>query len=301
MECRQTVKPKGWVYFADGNANALYKHSEYPGLLLRLRKQTAGPLSTADVHAFHESSVRPHLGPFALDMELVSVPEQVYDELDPAGTHLRREAIGLLMPRIGGPAGSVVVQFKPKWLVQSPNAPKDARCCRTCALGALRGRSRTWCPLDLAGGPDHVQRWARSVADESSILLPTGATALLETALVQYFTTKDLVARLIERQKLDADGALAAGDEPSPDLCEAMTYRDCTILFELRTSSAKLRADPCWLLIHDTPGEGRWVARAIVVDLDPKPPSKLAHWVKTEQSLQSYYLQPAPACALSSE
>ncbi len=55
-----------------------------------------------------------------------------------------------------------MVDFKPKWLIQSPSAPADAKRCRTCALremrraekGGTEGDEADFCPLDLLRSRD---------------------------------------------------------------------------------------------------------------------------------------------------
>ena len=47
------------------------------------------------------------------------------------------EPHGILMPNLHA-LGGRLLEFKPKWLVQSPSAPGDARRCRTCAVNLLR-------------------------------------------------------------------------------------------------------------------------------------------------------------------
>lgn len=67
------------------------------------------------------------------------------------------EQHGILMQNLQGPGIDWLVEFKPKWLLQSPSAPADARNCRTCALNAMRrnagkaqGRGDSgFCPMDL--------------------------------------------------------------------------------------------------------------------------------------------------------
>ncbi|RVX66973.1 hypothetical protein B0A52_09187 [Exophiala mesophila] len=74
---------------------------------------------------------------------------------------------GILMQNLNGP-GVRLVEFKPKWLVQSPSAPTGARNCRTCAMNAMRrhggkfqGRGDSgFCPLDLLSSDDDVLRHA---------------------------------------------------------------------------------------------------------------------------------------------
>lgn len=75
----------------------------------------------------------------------------------------QNESHGILMQNLDGP-GVRLVEFKPKWLVQSPSAPSGARNCRTCALNAMRrhaghfqGRGDSgFCPFDLLSSDDLV-------------------------------------------------------------------------------------------------------------------------------------------------
>ena len=71
----------------------------------------------------------------------------------------------------------VLVEFKSKWLVQSPSAPAGATRCRTCALraqhNAVRRRQgqqpeRSFCPLDLVSvDKARVDRAVRGVFDQN--------------------------------------------------------------------------------------------------------------------------------------
>lgn len=80
------------------------------------------------------------------------------------------EQYGILMPNLQGLGTDWLVEFKPKWLIQSPSAPKDATNCRTCALNSSRrkagkhvGRGDSgFCPFDLLAdeGQEDVLRRA---------------------------------------------------------------------------------------------------------------------------------------------
>jgi hypothetical protein len=104
-----------------------------------------------------------------------------------------------------------------------------------------------------------------------------------------------LIERLLNRQRLDDRGVLGCPDTSPlpPQLYEAMTYRDCTVLFEMRLGSVDN-----WHVTQLDNG-AVYSSRAVVVDLDPKAPSKRAHWEAVERSLQPYYTQRAPTCAIS--
>lgn len=94
------------------------------------------------------------------------LPDEIRSRVTAPFRHLHRrhvylpryedEPYGILMQNLDGP-GVRLVEFKPKWLVQSPSAPATARNCRTCALNAMRrhvgkfqGRGDSgFCPFDL--------------------------------------------------------------------------------------------------------------------------------------------------------
>jgi inositol-pentakisphosphate 2-kinase len=62
----------------------------------------------------------------------------------------------------------MTIEFKPKWLAQSPLAPPDARRCRTCAWHVKNSlaREKRYCPLSLVSGS------SESVRSEVEKLLP---------------------------------------------------------------------------------------------------------------------------------
>lgn len=75
------------------------------------------------------------------------------------------ESQGILLPDMSAhDRKAVMLELKPKWLVQSPNAPRDAYLCRTCALQASREvwkKNKPWiCPLALAAGNTQaIESW----------------------------------------------------------------------------------------------------------------------------------------------
>ncbi|KAF3312129.1 Inositol-pentakisphosphate 2-kinase [Orbilia oligospora] len=114
----------------------------------------------------------------------------------------------------------LTVEFKPKYLVQSPDAPKDWKLCRTCAFRSMRSRSMSgisttsatsegeegrhfippdYCPLDLVStDPDRVTRAVEAivnredgvlVVDEAEILVTD--TALGEDGITPWLDTLD--------------------------------------------------------------------------------------------------------------
>ncbi|EHY60302.1 Inositol-pentakisphosphate 2-kinase [Exophiala dermatitidis] len=155
-----------------------------------------------------------------------------------------KEQYGILMQNLKAPTDDSgvdhveLVEFKPKWLVQSPSAPQDATMCRTCALNAMRrkagkhqGRGDSgFCPFDLLAG-----------SEENHVL---------QRALEKIYpeTTKDFVAAFRQRvqpalkhlAKLQREyGSVGLDDfrDPNPQgkhLDLAMALRDCSVFLGLR-------------------------------------------------------------------
>jgi inositol-pentakisphosphate 2-kinase len=88
--------------------------------------------------------------------------------------HLDEE--GILLPDMSSePQQSFfTVEVKPKWLLQSPNAPRDAYLCRTCARhesrkGKKGSKGPSICPLALAvGNVPAIEEWLRVTLEEAS-------------------------------------------------------------------------------------------------------------------------------------
>ncbi|OAL36660.1 hypothetical protein AYO20_03992 [Fonsecaea nubica] len=149
------------------------------------------------------------------------------------------EQYGILMQNLQGPGIDWLVEFKPKWLVQSPSAPVDARNCRTCALNAMRrkagahqGRGDSgFCPLDL-------------LADEHAVLKRTLANIWpLENGIDDFVTVfaEKVQPALRHLQTLQKEyGCVALDDFLHPagkDFGVAMALRDCSVFLALRRST----------------------------------------------------------------
>jgi inositol-pentakisphosphate 2-kinase len=120
--------------------------------------------------------------------------EHETDELRHALRHSDRLAIdghGLLMTDMTARHGEFLFEIKPKWLLQSPDAPDDAKRCRTCALrlqrahatadGTVMPKPGGFCPLSLVDDDvEERQKAFESIIDaqvgdlpESSGMFPT--------------------------------------------------------------------------------------------------------------------------------
>jgi inositol-pentakisphosphate 2-kinase len=190
--------------------------------------------------------------------------------------------------------GQTLVQLKPKWLHQSPNAPTNSRRCRTCALRALRAakRERTAsdaqeiCPLALIHGDVRIRRraFAQITADRK----------LREYLAVE---AQPLLRELRECQvDFDEAGVLGVESENAiKSLCKAMTLRDCTLYVrrngeqgsddesdDENYAGGSKRADDG---AEDGSSEEDLAIEARLGDLDLKLPERLEYWKRTEQNL----------------
>lgn len=192
-----------------------------------------------------------------------------------------------------GPSRAQVIEFKPKWLVQSPNAPKDSKRCRQCArearsnaeLARSRGPLRhSFCPFDLVSkAPEDRFRASREIIEPEFLFTPNSPRLsapplgkVERLRKVDHFTTwlgnNTLLPRLQELQiSLDRKGILKA-DSNDETFLVAMTLRDCTVF---------LRYDGV---------DG--VIEARIGDLDVKSPRKAEYWKEIERALidEGWYL-----------
>ncbi|KAH7360104.1 inositol-pentakisphosphate 2-kinase [Rhexocercosporidium sp. MPI-PUGE-AT-0058] len=204
------------------------------------------------------------------------------------GVYLADDEYGLLVTDMSGPD---VLQFKPKWLAQSPSAPEGAIRCRQCALVARKAavtRSQAaaaksegreaqvserggFCPLDLLSeNSEDVER----VAD--AIVGPSASPGTV-SQFARWVSETDLLRMLRDVQlRMDRRGVLVAranDEDGNRDLRVAMTVRDCSVFVRL----------PELCLEGGEAGEGKVEAR--IGDLDVKSPDKLAYWQETERAL----------------
>ncbi|TVY30740.1 Inositol-pentakisphosphate 2-kinase, partial [Lachnellula hyalina] len=187
------------------------------------------------------------------------------------GIYLADDDYGLLvtdMTNFDSVGGEEVHEFKPKWLLQSPSAPKDAVRCRQCARSAQQNVERKvngklckqyLCPLDA------VSDDPRGIALAASLM---GTSEGNRRRIKRWLEQSTLLKRLLHLQaELDPIGVLThdPADEKS---CVAMTLRDCTLFLRLPPNEA---ADA--------------LIEARLGDLDVKSPDKAPYWKQTELEL----------------
>ncbi len=262
-----------------GEGDALPMHLQ--GRLLRLRKDLPHVQSTTEqlsayreyfMPLFPEESLIRHT-PLELHSELPAAINAALKEIDRPSHRLQDflpdgEGHGVLVTDMTPAPGDMLLQVKPKWLAQSPNAPANAKRCRTCALRAQRASKKVRtatdaqesCPLNLVSSDESDRRRA--------------AQRVTDNVRLQDYLVGDaqpLLRTLREnQQKLDSRGVLDTFQQSDVlDLCKAMTIRDCTLFLRLTGD----------------------VVEARLADLDLKPPEKIDRWKKVEQGLieQGWY------------
>jgi inositol-pentakisphosphate 2-kinase len=129
------------------------------------------------------------------------------------------------------------VEFKPKWLAQSPSAPAGSKRCRTCALWAMKSTTEensksSFCPLNLISGDKVKVTKAVSIITST----PKHSDTLTEparAALVDFLYNSPLL-NLLKKLQIEKDplGVLRA-DLLDQDFLTAMTLRDCTLFLKV--------------------------------------------------------------------
>ncbi|KAA8911070.1 hypothetical protein TRICI_003932 [Trichomonascus ciferrii] len=300
----------GWRVYAEGGANVLYTNEgRLAGKLLRLRKKHKYKVSTKEVYDFMKDELVPYLGnTWIIRFELVRVPRGFYSALGNTKEKLDlSEEYGLLVEnarfdqiedirpsrktdltygsleirKLQHGTTSVFLEFKPKWLVQSPNAPASAKCCRTCAHRAMTNRPKGFCPLDLGSGdPYRVRRAVKALLGNAV----NNNEIPLEDIVTTYFLETNLLQSLRRLQALDTRGILNYHESKDLDknFFLAMSSRDCTLFLEIFDQNVG----------GNTPvsvnGTYYWV-KAKLADLDLKNPKKRSQWAAVEANLQPWY------------
>jgi inositol-pentakisphosphate 2-kinase len=279
----------GLTYLNEGGANFVFRilhpsststPPQLQGRLLRIRKalphvQSAEAQLQALQDNFHSLFPEEHL----VRHELISLDQSVLALLNTEIQAIERPAHraqdflpeedlhALLMTDMTiseeGVENEVLLQLKPKWLAQSPNAPPNAKRCRTCALRACRAGKGVKTATDAQGS------CPLALVDEDEAERKKAAEMLTDDEVIREYLVKDaqpLLQRLKSGQMIhDMSGVLALGVEEDEvaDLCKAMTLRDCT-LFVRRTGDA---------------------IEARLGDLDLKMPEKVGKWEEVECEL----------------
>lgn len=244
------------VYLAEGAANIIYSLPSPSHYLLRMRKTLPSAQPNSKAYAYLSSTAFPLFPPHLLvSTHLVRLPAGLIEReiavlhtLEASNTRPKKrhgmyleqseEFAFLVADMTPHTPRQLLVEFKPKWVVQSPSAPKDSRRCRTCALRLKKGGGTGFCPLDLVSG--EAARVRRAVA----LLLPKRQPKSFEVLLsweeekealgevvVEFLLKSELLTVLKRVQsELDPDGPLG---EMGGRFLDAMTVRDLTVFLRV--------------------------------------------------------------------
>ncbi|KAJ2899600.1 inositol-pentakisphosphate 2-kinase [Zalerion maritima] len=179
-----------------------------------------------------------------------------------------------------------VIEFKPKWLTQSPSAPADAKRCRTCAREALRqhkdnkgGMRRTFCPLDLLRSEYDPKAQEALCAALVPELDPFSTQFHLFS---EWLRTNQLLKTLARvQQESDRHGTLRK-ENHDPNFELAMALRDCSCFIRIPGAAECANGNGV---------AARRVVEAKLGDVDKKNwEKKLGYWRELEEDLcQGYY------------
>ncbi|KAK9448947.1 inositol-pentakisphosphate 2-kinase [Limtongia smithiae] len=194
---------------------------------------------------------------------------------------------------------TAVLEFKPKWLVQSHDAPEGWIYCRTCALRHMRAAQRgiefgaeegAFCPLDLVSH-DHVRieralqaLWPERKGGEGDRVLTKAVLVKAITKFVECFRVFDRLAQV--QRDMDTRGVLAVTDEDDDNnLAIAMAVRDCSAFMRVVYGDPVDEEDGDELLMVD----GRdLLVTCRFADMDVKDSSgtKRVYWAGIERALR---------------
>ena len=240
-------------------------YSSFQGFLLRLRKDLPTLTSVKETQSLFEA----HIQPLFTQHELVAqklvggvedlveqlnvvlrmMDEQGYRPAQRRGVHLAQASFGLLVQDMSArpEKGWTSLEIKPKWLAQSPNAPKGATRCRTCALRAMRRAQSApsgtaeaitslpegdFCPLDLVSSKaSNVERAVRAILRYTGVAHFSNEE--LQKRLVAFFLGSKLLSKVRDlQQNLDPSGILYANPS-TVEFRTAMTLRDCSLYLKV--------------------------------------------------------------------
>ena len=271
--------------------------------LVRLRKNLPSTVAVIESHKHFKSHVMPLFGNLSTKgclagQSLLRPSKELLDDCnaklrtmeadgsrDPKrhGVYLAEdEDYGTLVTDMSSESDGyyVSVEFKPKWLAQSPSAPPGSRRCRTCALRAMKGATKEnpepgFCPLSLVSHDIFkITQAINSITSTSKRSKDLHEHA--RSALIKFLYNTHLL-ELLRRLQVEKDplGALRT-DPHDPDFLTAMTLRDCTLFLKV-------------------PRSGQGKIEAHFGDLDLKSPKggKAEYWPNLERKLinEGWYTQ----------
>lgn len=234
----------------------MISNEQLEGKLLRLRKDVGYGTGYEETIQNFNTLIRPLFEPEELvDQLLVKLPVGLVETLNeqlkkdeqnvidkyrrPAWRHgvylSSNEPYGLLVTDMTANSFqhsrratmATLVELKPKWLVQSPSAPANARRCRTCALRDMREHNATYRPDGNVNRPCPLLLVSEKFEDLYRV---AGCikTSVNQTRLARALYRHKTLLGLKRLQERVADVGLHGPPETSQDLSIAMTLRDCS-------------------------------------------------------------------------
>ncbi len=302
------------TYLAEGAAHVVYRislpgtsattHPHLVGKLFRFRKSIPSAVPCAQTVSNFQNIIAPLFSDNSLvDQKLHHVPDQyaLTEKLNAAlqqrelnGTRpVQRRGI-YLTPSSEEPHDILVtdmsprgpderlMEFKPKWLIQSPSAPSGAKRCRTCALREMRtederrtgqrhsGRGHAeFCPLDLLSSDDDV-------LEETIGLLSLTNEFVRSYVAIFKEQIQPLLLRLGDLQaEYNNVGLHDFENGEDQDFSIAIALRDCSVFVKSRTGEV-----------------GFQEVRLADLDLKSSGGGKLERWAQMERRLivEGWYL-----------
>ncbi|CAD0112922.1 unnamed protein product [Aureobasidium uvarum] len=284
-------------YLAEGNANIVYSFQPITnnvlphGLrhkLLRLRKDKSFIQPTKAQSLTFQQEFLPLFRPnnlveqtlITLDEVLIRHLNQELEEHEVAklrkhmrhGDRLAIDEYGLLMTDMTASHGEYLFEIKPKWLLQSPDAPEGSKRCRTCALrlqrahamarGAVMPKPGGFCPLSLVDVDVEERQTAfRSIIEAQAGDLSDESVSSVVTFLAE--KGYQVLETLRKHQsQFDNQGV-------SNDYSKAMTLRDCVLFVKGSIDTFENTAD----------------IRLADMDFKHAHPDKVEKWMETERTL----------------
>lgn len=285
-------------FVGEGRANLVFTLANvdnYPNLrgqLLRVPKHNYKALPYVELQRYWQTRISPLFKPSELvQQRLVRLPgdpaffrrlNQQLRKLDDSGTrradfvgHAVSEdvQIGMLVEDMRGNIQSRAMsmhEIKPKWLMQSPRAPRGAEQCRNCAREVWRNmknktKNPIFCPLNLvkaADFPNDEDVAKDIIADLRRCYKMTEPEA---RNLTTWLRSCELFQRL-RRIQWDNDHTSQITDDDAYSL--AMTLRDCSL----------------FVLVPTTPNAPLGQVSAKLGDTDMKNFAvKKDYWIKMEK------------------
>ena len=253
------------------------QNSGFHGKLLRVRKDASLKISSEDIFRNIERRIGPLFHPHHLiEHELISLPPGLpqalnaklqkmetclYRAKERMGTYvLETEEQGLLITdmRPADPTLETLVQFKPKWLVQSPLAPKDARRCRDCALRVYKQAN-----FHSEGGLGYCPFWLVSFNEaevaNAVTMIAYGQSEQVKGRVFDFLLRNPLLGRLQEVQHRYPPRPAA---KTLDDLSLAMTLRDCTLFLKVSRPESLSQYTPSMISVLTTTQDPTRLARS---------------------------------------